>query len=107
MVLLAGGLAVPVLLWWRGFPAWALGMLLGQIAGAISFVWVGLTVQRLFVAGTVFHHRKYVWQAVLRYLVVGGVFLLAVIWPAVDIWAVVVGYTMFQLPAAILRAIHG
>jgi hypothetical protein len=103
---LLAGMAIPLLLLCGGFPAWTWGMVLGECLGAISFSWVSLTVRRVLFKQKAHIYRQLIGQAFFRYVFIGGVFFLAIKWPAVNIWAVLIGYSLIQLPAAALRAIQ-
>jgi len=106
-IFIATVIAFPLLFYIGGLSTWALGIVLGEILGTVSFVWVGLTVRQSFSKASINIRRKLLAHSMLRYLLLGSIFFLAIKWPGVEIWAVVIGYTLIQLPAAILRALYG
>jgi ATP synthase I chain len=99
------GIAVPLVLLGLGMPTWAAGLALGEFAGLISYVWVGLSVRRAFSSGTSNARRSFLFQSLVRYIVIGTLFVFAIKWPGVEIIGVVIGYSIIQIPAAILRAL--
>ena len=103
--LIGVGIAVPVILLAIGLPAWAAGIFFGELAGLISFVWVGLSVRRAFSSDAPSVRRSFFFQSLIRYVVLGMLFVLAIQWPAVEIIGVFIGYTLVQLPASIIRAL--
>jgi len=105
----AGWLSLIVLLplasWLGGEPRWALGLVCGEALGAASYLWIGFSLRRGLTRDPTGLRRNWWWHSLIRYAVLAGALYLALAWPAVTIWAVLAGYTLVQLPAAVLRAV--
>jgi hypothetical protein len=96
---------LPLACWVGQEPRWALGLVFGEALGAVSYLWIGLSLRRGLTQDPGRLRRNWWWHSLLRYALLAGALYLALIWPAVEIWAVVAGYTLVQLPAAVLRAV--
>lgn len=100
------GIVIPLSLFAVNMGTWAFGVLLGECFGLISFVWIALTVRRILVNPQQKANQALMLHSLGRYLMMGTVLFLAIKWPAVNVWGVVIGYSIIQLPAAIIRALE-
>ncbi|MEW6516834.1 MAG: ATP synthase subunit I [candidate division FCPU426 bacterium] len=94
----------PLACWAAREPRWALGLLVGEALGAMSYLWIGLSLRRGLAQDPKRLRRYWWWHSGIRFALLAVVLFLALKWPAVEIWAVVAGYTLVQLPAAVFRA---
>ena len=104
--LLGLAIALPVGMSLAGFPKWGLGLFLGEILGAVNFIWVGLVIRRGLTRAPEKIRRNWLWHSLLRWLFIVALIMLAIRWPAANIWALLIGYSLIQFPAAALRALR-
>jgi len=103
-VMLAIGLAVglggPACVYAAGNSAWALGLWIGQALGLGVFIWIRAAVRQAFAADAVRPPlRRLLWHGGLRVGVTAAVLIGVIQTPAIEIWAVILGYTLVQFPA--------
>lgn len=98
-------IVLPLVCWALPAPRWALGLVFGEFLGAVSYIWIGLSLKRALTQDPKRLRRNWWWHSSIRFALLGGALYLALVWPAVTIWAVLAGYTLVQLPAAVLRAL--
>lgn len=102
--LISVALLVPLLGLVFGRYDWALGCLLGETLGLVSYIWIGLSVRRLLTATSQGARRPLLIHSLGRYLMMGLALFFSVKQPGISVWAVIIGYSIIQLPAAVIRA---
>lgn len=87
---------------WGGH-AWALGLWIGEALGLGIFIWIRRTVRLAFAAADPGRPVKktLLWHSGLRTAVAAAVLIVVIQIPAIQIWGVVLGYTVVQIPALI------
>lgn len=96
---------LPMLFALLGKFSWTVGCLIGEVLGLISYVWVGLSVKYLLTLSAERANRKLVVHSLGRYLMMGFAIFWATQTPMINVFALVMGYSIIQLPAAIIRSL--
>lgn len=103
-VWVAAGAVFPAGAWLAGFPAWALGLWIGEALGLGLFFWIRRSVCLAFEPNASRPARKkLLWHSGLRLGVVAATLFCVIKIPALSLGAVIVGYTLVQIPAMLLE----
>lgn len=103
---MAVAIGLPVGLYVGGLPRWGNGLLMGELLGGVNFIWVSFVIRRGLTRAPEKIRRIWLWNNLLRYIFIAALLYLAIRWPAVEIWAMVIGYSLIQIPAAVLHALR-
>ncbi len=101
--LIAFGVFLPMLFLISEMGTWAVGCMIGEGLGVISTIWIGHTVRRLLAKKNVNPSRHLVMNSLGRYVMMGAAILFSLKWPAGNVWGLVLGYSVIQLPAAVIK----
>ncbi len=104
-LLIVFGVFLPVLFLVSGMGPWAVGCMIGEGLGLISFIWIGHTVRRLLAQKNSNPARHLIMNSLGRYVMMGAAILFSLQWPGGNVWGLVLGYSVVQLPAAVLKGL--
>jgi hypothetical protein len=95
----------PAGVWLAGLPAWAWGLWIGEALGLGLFIWIRRTVREAFQAEASRPAKKTLgWHSTLRLILTTVVLIAVMKTPGVNLWGVVLGYTLVQVPALLWQA---
>ncbi len=101
-ILALAGLAGLAALYGLGYASWAFGLALGLVLGAVTFSWIRFSVRRAFASRPDrADGRRLLVHSVLRLALVAAVLVAALRFREIEIWGVVLGYTLVHLPASL------
>ena len=104
-ILVAAGIMLPFAFFLSGMKEWAAGAVVGEILGFINYIWIGLTVKKVLSKADGRFNRILIMHSLSRYLLMGLAIFVALKTPEINVWGLVLGYTVIQMPAAIIRAL--
>jgi hypothetical protein len=101
-ILTGAAILIPLLLGGLGYGSWAGGLGLGELLGLGSFFWIRWSVQKALTPDKSGNNPfALLGHSLLRLSALGLVFFIVLKFPALSIWAALIGYTLIQLPAAV------
>ncbi len=105
-VLLSVVAVVPALVGLTGHWNWGLGLWLGAGVGLGAFFWIRWSVRQTLTpnAGNK-NPFGLLGHSLARLATVGLIFFLVLKFPVLSIWAVLIGYTLIQLPTAVWQRV--